>query len=320
VEDKMSLTKPSLLITILVFYLLILSFIYALDYASIQQEVLREYRAYRIAYALIAGGILGACGVFLQSSLRNPLVDHYVLGIGSGALFAFYLSYLVFMGGVALPSIMSIAGGLLSLFLTIGVAERISGSEVSYVLSGLAINSLFSGFSMMLSYIVVKVNPYASFYLVGSFVLATKDKLPLLILPIALVVTGYIFLAKPLNAIMIGDLHAKQVGYDPRLTRLTSVIVGGVASSIVVSLFGLLGFIGLVSPHISRLLLRTGDNRLVIPASFAIGSMVVYSTDLLSRKLLASFVGEVPAGAIASMIGAPFFLIVLLTRLKGRAS
>ena len=200
------------------------------------------------------------------------------------------------------------------------MAEKLSGSEVSYVLSGLAINSLFSGLSMMLSYLVVKINPYATFYLVGSFVLATKDKLLILALALVLVMAGYIVLSKPLNALMIGDLHARQVGYEPRITRLASVIVAGVSSSLVVSLFGLLGFIGLVSPHISRLLLRTGDNRLIIPASFVVGSIIVYSTDYLSRKLLIGITGEVPAGAIASLIGAPFFLVVLLTRLKGRVS
>lgn len=314
----MSVGKWKAIAGILLAFASLLVVAYTVDYLHTETPALRTYRGLRAAYSLLAGGVLGACGVYLQSSLRNPLVDHYVLGIGSGALLTFYLSLLL-ADSLAIGSLLSVIGGLLSLGLTISLAERLSGSEVSYVLSGLAVNSLFSGLSIMLSYIVIKSNPYASLYMVGSFVLASRGKLYPAMLSLIIVIISYIFLAKPMNAIIFGDTHAKQVGYDPRKVRLASVLAAGISSSIIVSLFGVLGFIGLVSPHISRLLLRTGDNRLVIPASFVVGSSVLYLTDFASRRLLAGVTGEIPAGAIASVLGAPFFLILLLTRLRGRA-
>lgn len=313
----MNIKKTSILAIIISSYFISLFLIYYLDYNS-SIGILREYRGLRIIYAITAGGILGMCGALLQSSLRNPLVDHYILGIGSGALFAFYLSLLALSNNVALLSVFSIIGGLSSLSLTIALAERLSGSETSYILSGLAINSLFSGLSMLLSFFVVKINPYASFHMMGSFIIADREKLLPIIVSFVIVVVGFIFLAKPLNALLISDLHAKQIGYNPRLVRLISILVSGIASSIVVSLFGLLGFIGLVSPHLSRLMLKTGDNRLVIPLSFINGSLIIYSTDFISRKLLIGVTGEIPAGAISSLIGAPFFLLLLLLRLGGR--
>jgi len=289
----------------------------ALD-AGRAEGVLRTYRLVRSTSALLAGGILGMCGGILQAAFRNPLVDHYVLGIGSGALFAFYLSVLLLGTGVPSSSA-SVAGGLAALALAVGLANRLSGSDVSYVLSGLAVTSLFSGLSMLMSHFVARLNPYATLYLTGSFVTATGDKLAPLLAALAMSLAAYASLSKPLNALAVSDSHAKQLGYEPGRVRAVSSVVAGASSSLVVSLFGLLGFVGLVSPHISRAILKTGDSRHVLPFSFAVGSLLVYSTDLLSRYALVGVTGEVPAGAIASVIGAPFFIALLVVRFGGRA-
>ncbi len=282
--------------------------------------VLLKYRFYRVVESLLSGFILGIVGSYLQSSLRNPLVDHYILGIGSGALFTAYLSVLLITSYSLLTiPVFAVIGGLSALLLTITIAEKIGGSDVAYVLSGLGINSLFSGASILLSYLILTKQPYALTLLVGSFITSSPRYIPHIAFSIAVAVAAYYPLAKPLNALLIGDDYAAQLGYNPRIIRRIAIIVSGIASSIVVSLFGIVGFIGLVSPHIARFMLGTSDNRLVIPLSSLIGGLILLLTDDLSRIYLVTITGEIPAGAVASLIGAPFFLLLIVSRFKGRS-
>ncbi len=280
--------------------------------------LLLRYRFYRVLESLLSGFILGVVGSYLQSSLRNPLVDHYILGIGSGALFAAYLSVLLIESYslVIIPA-SAVIGGLTALAITVIIAEKIGGSDVAYILSGIGINSLFSGASILLSYLILTRQPYALTLLVGSFITSSPRYIPHITLSIVIVAAAYYPLAKPLNALLIGDDYAAQLGYNPRTIRRAAIIISGIASSIIVSLFGIIGFIGLVSPHIARFMLGTSDNRLVIPLSSLIGGLILLLTDDLSRIYLVTITGEIPAGAVASLIGAPFFLLLIISRFKG---
>ena len=276
------------------------------------------YRLYRALYTILAGTVLATSGCILQASLRNPLVDHYVLGTGSGALFAVYATLLV-LDHVTLwiISLAAAIGGLSALAATILIAEGISGSDIAYVLSGIGVTSLFSGLSVLLLYYVSSRYGYASLMLTGTFIQSRLENLPYALIATILVVIGYVILAKRLNVVMLGDDHAAQLGVDPGLTRLLASLIAGVSASIIVSQFGVIGFLGLVTPHTARFLLKTSDNRLVIPLAMALGSLLLFTTDTLSRSLVARVVGEVPAGAVISAIGAPFFLVLLVRRFRG---
>jgi iron complex transport system permease protein len=284
--------------------------------AGVAERVL-AYRLYRSLYAILAGVVLAASGCMLQASLRNPLVDHYVLGIGSGSLFAVYTALLL-VDHVSLwaLSLSATIGGLAALALTVLVAESVSGSDVAYVLSGIGVTSLFSGLSVLLLHYVVRKYAYASLMLTGTFVHSRPDNLQYAVIALLLVLVGYITLSKRLNALMLGDDYAAQLGVNPNLTRLLASLVAGVSASIIVSQFGVIGFLGLVTPHIARFTLRTSDNRLVVPVAMATGSLLLYVTDALSKGLPGG-VGEIPAGALISAIGAPFFLILLTRRFRG---
>lgn len=121
-----------------------------------------------------------------------------------------------------------------------------------------------------------------------------------------------------MNALLLGDELVYQIGYNPRHYRLLAIITAGMFSSVIVSYFGLIGFIGLVSPHISRFLLRTGDNRFVIPLSGIVSALLLLITDDLARSVFVNIgIGEVPAGSIVAVIGAPFFLFLILSRYRG---
>ncbi|MGC8983015.1 MAG: FecCD family ABC transporter permease [Desulfurococcaceae archaeon] len=282
-------------------------------------ELVAEYRIYRAVYSMLAGAVLAASGCFLQSSLRNPLVDHYVLGIGSGALFSTYLAALLWGYSLAVAPLSAAVGGLAALALTVLLAEKMSGSDVAYVLAGISVTTLFSGLSLFTYYYLASKQPFAaSLLLAGSFALSRPQQLPYVLASLALAAAGYVLLSKKLNALALGDEHASQLGVDPRLARLASSTIAGVASSVLVSLFGLVGFIGLVSPHVARFVLKTGDNRLVVPTAMFFGMAFLYSADAFSRYVAAPLWGEVPAGSIVSLIGAPFFAALLVSRFSRR--
>lgn len=303
---------------IVLFYLLILS--YVLITSGHAPKGLFEYRMARSISAALVGFVLAISGCLLQTVYRNPLVDHYILGIGGGALFFTYISIIVFgYIGFTLISIFAVIGGLLALLLTVRLAEAISGSDVSYVLAGISVTTLFSGLSLLASYFAIARYRIAGILLLGSFVTSNLYMTIQLLAPTGLVIIGYALLARKLNVILLGDENAIQLGVDPRKTRLLSTMIAGVSASIVVSLYGLIGFIGLVSPHISRLLLKTSDNRVVIPLSGLVGSVLLYTTDQLSRQIVSPVYGEVPVGALVSVVGAPFFMYLLIKRFAGRA-
>lgn len=309
---------------IIVFLFLIASIILPLLYTRIitltegLSEKIFIYRFHRAIYTVLAGVVLAASGCILQATLRNPLVDHYVLGTGSGALFAVYTTLLL-LEHVTLwvISLAAAIGGLSALAITVLIAESISGGDVAYVLSGIGVTSLFSGLSVLLLYYVASKYGYASLMLTGTFIHSRPENLPYILLAVILVLIGYVLLAKRLNVIMLGDDHAAQLGVNPNLTRLSASIIAGVSASIIVSQFGVIGFLGLVTPHIARFILKTSDNRLVVPLAMALGSTLLFTTDTLSRSIMTKIIGEVPAGAVISAIGAPFFLILLIRRFRG---
>jgi len=302
----------------ILFNLLVLTAILFVDLSTTSNNpVLYQYRFNRDLSAIVSGVLIGLSGVLLQSSLRNPLVDHYVIGIGSGALAFTYLSILLMGGYTVAVAMYSMTGGLVALLLTIILAEKLSGSEVSYVLAGIAINSVFSGLSTILSYIAVREYPYAQLLLVGSFMIATSEKLMALLLVMVFATIVLAVVVKALNVIEVSDEFSVVTGYSPRITRLIAVVTAGLSSSVVTSMYGLIGFIGVASPHIARLLVKSGDNRVVAPLAGTVSALVLLSTDLVSRRIFTAVWGEIPAGTVASLIGAPFFIYLLVSR-RGR--
>ncbi len=305
--------------------LLVLSYLFLhMGYGS--SKIIYQYRLNRIMAAILVGLILGLTGALLQSSLRNPLVDHYILGIGSGGVFAVMLFYLFSSNAyfLAVLTIIAAVGGLAALTITIMVAESVGGGDIAYVLAGIGVNSMFSGASLLLTYVAASKNPYVAYALTGSFIAIDPGWIPLLVVLSALSFVLYIFSSKPLNTLLMGDEYAAQQGYNPRITRLLIVLFSGIIGASVVACCGLIGFIGLVSPHIARLMLGTSDNRLVPVIAGLTGAILLLLSDNFSRLVLAGpflvSVGEVPAGAIVSLFGAPFFISIMIRRLRGHGA
>lgn len=304
------------------FMITLLAALLALVYLSINHgltnPLLARYRFVRTVSVVTSGLVIGFSAVYLQGCLRNPLVDHYIVGIGSGALLATYLTLLI-SSSIPLVRFNAVIGGLLALLLTVIIAEYIGGSDYAYILAGVGVNAFLSGVSLLLSHLVIRkhswINPIYMF--TGSFVNSSSSNMPYLILAMAVGALTYPILAKPLNAMLLGDDYSRQLGFNPRVYRLIAVVSAGSASSLVVSMHGIIGFIGLISPHLSRLALKTSDHRFVAPAAALASSTTLLATDMASRFIFVNFIGEVPAGAVVSCFGAPVFVAMLIARFRG---
>lgn len=288
---------------------------------GLTNPLLTKYRVVRTVSVVVSGLTIGFSAVYLQGCLRNPLVDHYIVGVGSGALLATYVALLTLPTHVVLVRFNAVIGGLLALLTTIAIAEYIGGGDYAYILAGIGVNAFLTGASLLLSHFVIKKNPWVNpiNMLTGSFINSSSSNVPYLIAALSIVAVAYAILAKPLNTMLLGDDYSKQIGFNPRVYRLIAVASAGAASSIVVSIHGIIGFIGLISPHLTRLVLKTADHRFVTVGSALISSTLLLTTDISSRFVFTRFMGEVPAGAIVSCFGAPIFVALLIARFRGRS-
>jgi iron complex transport system permease protein len=280
--------------------------------------ILLQVRLPRVLLGFLVGACLAGVGVTLQALMRNPLADPYVLGVSSGAALGASLAVLFGIGTsvlalTALP-LCGFAGGLVSLAIVYGMAAGRRGqvSVHSLLLAGVILNAIFSALIMFITSIM---EPNRSFgmmaWLMGS--LAANAGPGLTVLSLYLL-AGLIVLmreSRPLNIIALGEEVAGTLGVQAkRLTRrlfiMTALVTGAV-----VSVSGMIGFVGMVVPHAVRLM-AGGDNRLLLPASMLTGGLFLVIADTIARTLLAPT--EMPVGIVTALAGGPFFIYLLMSR------
>lgn len=282
--------------------------------------ILMQVRLPRVLLAFMVGGCLAAVGVGLQALLRNPLADPYVLGISSGAALGAGLAILFGLTGTvlafsALP-LCAMAGGLLSVLVVYRIATAFGYLPIhTLLLAGVILNAVFSALVMFVTSIM---EPNRSFgmmsWLMGT--LTAPDY------PAMLVLAGYLLVglfvlfrqAASLNLLTLGEESARSLGVDVETVKKTVFFTSALLTGAVVSVSGMIGFVGMVIPHAMRLL--TGaDHRLLLPASSLVGGLYLMAADTIARTLLAPT--EIPVGVVTALAGGPFF-IYLLTSRKGR--
>ncbi len=279
-------------------------------------RIILDIRLPRLLSAIVVGASLSAAGAVMQGLFRNPLVDPYIGGVASGAAFGAVVS-IVF--GLSLFSPFSAYGIPLSAFLgaitalsmTILFSRLGGGSPLSLILSGIAVSFLFSAATSLALVIGGEKSFGAFFWLFGSFVAASWRHLALT-LPASIITLGYILVhARKLNVVLLGDEEARQLGVNITLIRYSMLVSLSLLTALAVSFNGIIGFVGLVAPHIARLIVGE-DYRLLLPLSILTGSWLLLASDLASRLILAP--AELPVGAITSLTGAPIFLHLLVKR------
>ncbi len=278
-------------------------------------RIVWQLRMPRVLLALLVGGGLSIIGVAMQTLVRNPLAEPYILGISSGASAGAALFYLGFLPPLlsqtlSLP-LAAFIGGLLSITVVYLVAR--TGSRVSVarlLLAGVAMSSFMAAITAFVTY--ASPNPQklqaVLFWLLGSFSSTHWD-----VLPLPAIVTGIglllmIGLARPLDAMLMGDEPAHSLGVPVEATKRLLIVLAALVTGILVASSGAIGFVGLIVPHAVRTVVGVTHRRLV-PLSFLAGALFLLWADVAARVLLPA--EELPVGVITAFCGVPFFLVLL---------
>lgn len=276
---------------------------------GVTAAIMWRIRLPRVILAAVVGATLSLGGVVFQALLRNPLAEPYILGISGGSAVGAIIGMVAGLSRFPGVALTAFAGSLATLVVVLALAGgRSSVRKDSLLLGGVMMNAFCSALIMFL--IVLSSNAqvrHVLFWLMGDLSLSTPAQLPLLlgVLPAFAVILA---MAQPLNLLLLGRETAASMGVNVRFTQLVLLLATSLMVSIVVSLSGLVGFVGLVIPHILRLLLGS-DHRLLLPAAILGGAAFLVLCDLLARVLPAG--GEIPVGIVTAMIGAPLFILLL---------
>lgn len=272
--------------------------------------ILWDIRIPRVFLALLVGANLAISGALLQAVVKNPLADPGVTGVSSGAaVAALFIMLVIPQSSVYIP-IAAIGGGLVAAAMVYAMAwQRNTGFQpVRIVLSGVAVNAIFGGVIGLLSLLYSDRLPAAIQWMNGS--LAGKDMTDVwTILPYSVV--GWIIAllcVRKMNILRLGEQTAHNLGQNMNHIRLILSLVAVFLAAISVSMVGLVGFVGLVVPHISRMLIGT-DNRFSLPFSIVLGAIILLVADLIGRSLFGAI--QIPAGIVMAMIGGPYFLYLM---------
>ena len=275
-----------------------------------QKTILFDIRLPRVFLGATVGASLAIAGASLQSLLRNPLAEPYLLGVSNGAALGTMLAFVFFTNIEAARPVMAFAGASLATFAVYQMAKSRSGMSVErLVLSGVIVTTFLSSIIVLLTSLLdaAKLRSF-TFWLLGDLSQATSGGFYLTLI---VVITGTIVLSsqsRALNLLMIGERDAFDFGVEVGRVRL---IVFATAAALVgtsVAAGGSVGYVGLIVPHLIRLSVGS-DNRFVVPFSAVAGAIFVVAADTLARTVIAP--RELPVGAITALIGAPLFIYLL---------
>jgi len=282
---------------------------------GVEYQVLTALRFPRVLGAALVGALLALAGGTLQGLFRNPLVDPGLIGVTSGAALGAAVFIVLLPGSgplevYALP-LFAFLGGLLATRLLWGLARTPLGTQVTVLLlSGIALNALVGAGIGLLTFLASEQELRSlTFWTLGGFSAVTW-RLLLPALPLALLALALLLpLARPLNAFALGEREAFHLGVDLEALKRRAVAGAALAVGVAVALAGGVGFLGLVAPHLFRLLAGP-DHRYLLPGSALLGASLAVLADLLARTLAAP--AEIPVGVLTALLGGPFFLYLVL--------
>ncbi|MEE9913183.1 MAG: iron ABC transporter permease [Deltaproteobacteria bacterium] len=284
---------------------------------SEEELILFSVRLPRILFAGIVGASLSLGGVVFQALLRNPLADPYVLGISGGAALGAIAGIVLGVSSFYLGvPFLAFCGALVTVFLVFIVAGGSRGLllDNTLLLAGVVVNAFFSAAILFALSVVNSMELHSiSFWLMGDLSGAAMHEIALAALCVAACFIILYAQARKLNLIVQGEDTALQLGVNVRTTKYILLIVTSLMTSVAVSLAGIIGFVGIMVPHMMRLVFGS-DHRLLLPAAALFGASFMVVADTLARIVLAP--AELPVGVITALFGAPYF--IFLMRRKGR--
>ena len=285
--------------------------------ASMTDTIITDIRLPRLIYSVITGIGLSLVGLLMQTVTRNALADPYELGVSSGAstgaVFAIIMGGLPFLGQYNTP-IFAALGAALSIILVLLCVGK-SNSPVKLILIGMGMTGVFSALTMMIIYGAKHEAQVRSamFWRLGSFAGIQWSDLPLTAIIVILFMLYIYMFNQDLDVLLLGNHEAAQMGLSVKQLQLSIVIISSVVIATLVSKVGVVGFIGLIIPHLARII-GGPKHKHTLLFSALIGSIVMIWSDVLSRALYSP--EEIPIGVLTSLLGAPLFIWIIMNRYK----
>lgn len=273
-------------------------------------NIILEIRLPRVLLAILIGAALATSGAVFQAMFVNPLVSPGILGVLAGASFGAACGMLI-SNNWLMVQILAFIFGFIAVGFAILVGSMVTNSRstVMLVLGGVISAALFTSLLSIIKYVA---DPYSTlpaiiYWLMGSLSMAQLKEVAFISIPILLSITGMIFMSKYFDLMSLGDEEAKALGVNVKLVRIVAIILATLASSLSVVMAGIIGWVGLIIPHIIRMAVGP-SHRLLIPLSAITGGAFLLLADAISRL---AFSIEIPIGILTSLIGIPIFIIVL---------
>ncbi|SFT27344.1 iron ABC transporter permease [Paenibacillus sp. BC26] len=282
-------------------------------------NIILQVRMPRVIYALLIGIGLSLCGTVMQAVVQNPLADPYILGISSGASLGATFAILVGFGSGAFFGQMGVAFGAFAGAIITSIAVLLLSSiggratSVKLVLSGVVIGALCSSFASLIIYFANNAEGIKTitFWSMGSLASSSWDRVPIMAVVVLLGAALFLFQHRILNTMLLGDESAVTLGINLSAYRKFYMILIALVTGTMVAYSGMIGFVGLVIPHITRGILGT-DHKRLMPGTLLLGGLFMIWADIVSRTLIHNV--ELPIGIITSVIGSPLFIYMIVKR------
>lgn len=288
--------------------------------------IIWNIRLPRIFAALIAGISLSVSGAVMQCTLRNPLASPYTIGISHGAMFGAALAIILFgIGGAEntgkifinspyLVTVFAFLGSLIAVSVILLLAKIKSFAPEAIVLAGVAMSSLFTAGTMLMQYFANDLQLAAIVYWTfGDLGRPNWPEIGIMSVVMLLSLIYFIHQRWNYNALKSGEESAKSLGVNTEKTRLLGMLIASLLVSVNVSFLGIIGFVGLICPHLVRILIG-GDHRYLIPISALMGALLLLISDTVARTIISPMI--LPVGILTSFMGAPVFLYLLTRRYR----
>ncbi|AFS78930.1 ABC transporter permease protein [Gottschalkia acidurici 9a] len=287
------------------------------NYPNVIHTVIFQVRIPRIVTAMIVGSALSISGAVYQGMFKNPMVSPDILGTSAGAGFGAALAILLSFNTVGIQ-LMAFTFGLLAVLLTYTISTKVSrGGNIMFVfiLAGMLVGTVFQSFISLSKYVADPYEklPAITFWLMGSLSTISQRDTFMILIPFLLGIVPIFLVRWHLNTLSFGEEEAKALGIDTRRLRFLVIICSTLLTASAVSVSGMIGWVGLIVPHLARMVV--GPNfKVLLPASALMGSTYLLMVDNIARSVASI---EIPLGILTSLVGAPFFIYLLLNTRKG---
>lgn len=270
--------------------------------------IVRDIRIPRVMMGVLVGANLAVAGVLLQGVMGNPLADPGITGISSGASVTVMIVMLYLPSATNLIPVYGFLGAIVACFLIYSLAWKNGISAIRIILAGVAVNAILGGVTSMLSILNSDKLTGVLSWLSGNLGKKSWSEVKIMVIYTVVGLLLTVPLCKSCNLLALGDKNAKSLGFNPNVLRIIISVVAVFLAGISTAYAGVIAFVGLVVPHIARMLMGS-DHKVLIPFSAMLGSTLLLLADTLGRTITAPY--EIPVGVMMTVLGGPFFLYLL---------